>query len=334
MAKQAGALLLTGSIDNLSFYYNKEYGMLVRRKGGPDSERVKRDPRFAKTRARAEEFRQAVMAGKCLRISMYPLMRHVADAQLTARMNAAFVKVVQSDKKNPPGERSATMGDAGLLKGFEFNRRELMSEVTSKNSKQVFHYSTNMNYALGMMTVYINQFNPKKLQAPEGATHCRIGAIGAAIDFDKQDFSRSEDNSDMISLQATSIAAFTLHVHPAAETGHSLFLGLGVRFYKPNSQGGYDAIKGGMMAVVEAGKCEAVVVSPVTKKKYNSSLLNPKKSSIAQKAGGFKIVVTSQPLATERTRFRQKHPSQHPLHLRTSRQIGTKSYTAHIIEDG
>jgi hypothetical protein len=50
MAFQAGEIKITGTIDDLSFYHHKEYGYLVRMKGGPSRKQFKTSPKFARSR--------------------------------------------------------------------------------------------------------------------------------------------------------------------------------------------------------------------------------------------------------------------------------------------
>ena len=62
MAQQAGPLRLRGQLGGLSFYHHRQYGYLVRQKGGPDKELVATSPQFARTRENAAEFSIAAAA--------------------------------------------------------------------------------------------------------------------------------------------------------------------------------------------------------------------------------------------------------------------------------
>lgn len=66
MARQESFLKLKGRVGDLTFY--KSGGKyLARTKGGIDGDRIKNDPRFARTRENGQEFLRAVKAGKLLR---------------------------------------------------------------------------------------------------------------------------------------------------------------------------------------------------------------------------------------------------------------------------
>lgn len=71
MAKQLGVNPISGTIDGYTYYFNKEYGFLLRHKGGPSKKQVKKSRQYDIPRRNMEEFGRASRYGKTdtLRVS-------------------------------------------------------------------------------------------------------------------------------------------------------------------------------------------------------------------------------------------------------------------------
>ncbi|TLX71659.1 hypothetical protein E9993_20045 [Labilibacter sediminis] len=128
MARQKGVIKLEGRIGDLSFYKSgNDY--LARTKGGVDSERIKKDPAFARTRENGAEFGRAGKASKLLRAVFKAPISQSADKKVASRLTTALLKVVQADTTNHRGERTVPGGDLTLLQGFEFNESTSLDKV-------------------------------------------------------------------------------------------------------------------------------------------------------------------------------------------------------------
>ncbi len=244
MAKQSGIIKLEGTIGGVSFYKSKD-GYLAREKGGIDASRIKSDPAFQRTRENGSEFGRAGAAGKILRTAFRALLMNASDSRLVSRLTREMLKVIQEDATNPRGLRNVIDGEAELLKFFEFN-------IGGKLSTTLFApFTSTIDRVAGTLVISIQPFVPiNMINAPAGATHFKIVAAGAAIDFENGSYEMEDASSAVLALDNTTTAALTLTSSVTANSPHPLFSALGVEFYQevngtmyPLKNGAYNALQ-------------------------------------------------------------------------------------------
>ncbi|MEX2233940.1 MAG: hypothetical protein WD824_17370 [Cyclobacteriaceae bacterium] len=114
---------------------------------------------------------------------------------MTGRLNGAMVKVIRADAVNPRGERNVINGDVSLLQGFDFNKNARLATTF------LAPFTTAIDRPAGTFTVDIPAFVPADMiHAPEGATHFRLKAGGAAMDFGKMDYVAARSESADVPL--------------------------------------------------------------------------------------------------------------------------------------
>lgn len=178
MATQKGVFKITGTIDGLTFYESK-YGPLVRKKGGPSSEQVKKDPAFKRVRENGKEFGTCGKATKLLRAVLHPLMKDASDFLVTGRLNKLMFAIKNLDTTSIRGERNVAMGITSLaakdlVKGFDFNETAPLRRVLK------IPYTINTGTAVIGIPGLIPQ---QDLYYPTGATHAKITGAWIKIDF-------------------------------------------------------------------------------------------------------------------------------------------------------
>jgi hypothetical protein len=226
MAKQNGIIPLKGTIGNITFYKTKA-GYLAREKSGIDANRIATDPAFVRTRENGAEFGRAGKAGKLLRTALRAVLLNAGDSYMASRLTGAMVKVVQADATNVRGERNVIDGEAELLKGFEFN------SAARLGSTLYAPFTSTIDRAAGTLTVDIPPFVPVNMVAcPAGATHFKILAAGAEIDFEAETFVNGNAASAELPIDATATAMLNLAVNVTAGSTKPLLLALGVEFYQ------------------------------------------------------------------------------------------------------
>jgi hypothetical protein len=243
MAKQHGIIPLTGTMGNISFVKTKD-GYLARQKGGVDGSRIKNDPRFARTRENIAEFGRAGKAGKQLRKALRALVLRSADKRVTGRLTREMVKVIQADVTNVRGLRNVIDGEAELLLGFEFNIGSRLEATL------IAPYTVTIDRATGNTGVQIPAFDPRLLiAAPQGATHARIVAGGAVIDFENDTQVAAISQSADIDLSVVNQPAINLANALTANSTSPIFVALGIEFYQrvnnvmyPLSNGAFNAL--------------------------------------------------------------------------------------------
>lgn len=175
-----GSIPITGTIDGLTFYLHPDDGYLARAKSSLTKEKVLKHPAFRRFMDRSKEFGEAIYAGKLLRKSLSSILFPAADGKLSSRMNTAMLDVVYSDLLSEGGERMFYKGDAGLLKGFEFNIGHELDQVFTDR------YIITRNKANDELYISIPSFTiASKIAAPEYASHFKFIASRVVINFDE-----------------------------------------------------------------------------------------------------------------------------------------------------
>jgi len=181
MARQSGVLKLKGKIDDLSFYHNKQFGYIVRRKGGATRERIATDPQFARTRENSTEFAAATKAAKLIRHTVRAGLHLTGDNFVTQRLNRQVMKIVHMDVESERGQRRFA---SGLV--HDEARRALNGFP--------FYEACPLAYMLPIRIVYTSEngaftltgLNASDLPAPKGATQIRIQGMTGVFDFETQ----------------------------------------------------------------------------------------------------------------------------------------------------
>jgi len=169
MAKLHGILKLSGSIDELS-YYKTKFGYVVRRKGGFNSKRLKKDKAYVRSRETASEFGNCSRLGKLIRDGFKMCIKQKGDQLLSSRLNSVLIKIKNLDAVSARGKRSVTKGletseGLKLLRGFDFNTEAHLTRILKRAVK----------VDTGDKHIKIKGLVPKKdLVFPKGASHFSI----------------------------------------------------------------------------------------------------------------------------------------------------------------
>ena len=225
MARQEGLIPFVGRVGNLSFYKTKEDGYLVRKVSGVSRERIMNDSNYVRTRENNAEFARGAQAVKLVRSAFFSFLRDVADKRMTGRLTSIIMRIIKEDAVNNRGERVVTNDEVGRLQGFEFNKHAALEKTFRAP------FTASLDRASGKMVVDIPAFSPDNLvAAPPGATHVRLMAIGASIDFAKNTYSTVSVQSPDIAVDAKMQEALQLTKTLAPASESPLFLLLAIEF--------------------------------------------------------------------------------------------------------
>lgn len=225
MAKQKSPVVkLKGSIDDMSFYRTQD-GFLAREKRSIDPERLKSDPAFANTRNAMAEFADAGAASKLLRQAYVNELSIASDGRVIGRSVRAMMRVLKSDAVNRRGARTVAIGDPTMLKGFEFNIAAPLDACLKAASTIV------LNRATGQAAIVVPALVPTQLIAvPDMATHYRLFAAAASIDFGTGDSFITRTKSAELPWTTVEAAEVTLQLTLPAATTAPIFLALGIEY--------------------------------------------------------------------------------------------------------
>lgn len=243
MGKLKGILPIEGTVGNITFSKTAD-GIIVREKGGIPAERIANDPAFARTRENNQEFGRAGKAARLVRNAFREVVLGGADKRLIARLVQVTMSAIRQDVTNVRGQRNMTDGATTLLEGFDFNNNGRLS--TSFYAPLQLSIDRNN----GSFTVSINPFIPASMvAAPSGATHFRIAAAGAIVDFANQYSETDSQFSNILPWDAQSTQTITLNCSVSGGSTAPLMLAVGVEFYQevngqqyPLKNGAYNAI--------------------------------------------------------------------------------------------
>ena len=114
-----GPFTFTGKLDMLSAYRMRGVDkIVVRRKGGPSAEKVKKSPRFENTRRTMSEFGGCSRHGSYVRMAMHQL-RRLSDYNFGSDINSIMRQVQLRDGTSEWGRRGITLSEhTRLLEGF------------------------------------------------------------------------------------------------------------------------------------------------------------------------------------------------------------------------
>lgn len=225
MAKQEGIVQFTGRIGNLSFFRMKDGTYAARRKSGVSPERIKKDPKFALVRANGREFGQATRASKLIRTAFLPLMKDLADGSTSQRLNALCKAIIKTDALNEAGNRLLTDGEIEKFENFEFNT------LSPLDTSFFAQFTTAFDRTAGSATISIPAFIPDQMvQFPSNATHFRLKAGAAALNFEKGKFVNAQAAIDPLLVDKKLTEPINLTMPLPAGTTDALFLTLGIDF--------------------------------------------------------------------------------------------------------
>lgn len=218
MAKQQGANPITGTIDGFSFYFNKTYGFLVRRKGGPTKKQVKQSREYDIPRRNMAEFGRANHYGKLIRYGFHGLIRHCKESRMYSRLANRLRDIMKMDQESAFGKRDLRKDNMAKFSHFDLDQYNL--------SKQYFELPIEVQVYNGCLEVTAGISLGKK---PGGADAWRLYSVAVSIDFINKNVRADEKQSDIYEFEKGDFAeSFTHEVPDETE----LFYGMCIVWYR------------------------------------------------------------------------------------------------------
>lgn len=237
MPKQIGTHRVVGTTGNMTYSKTKD-GYLAREKTVVNTGRIKTSESYQRVRENNAHFGEAAKGARLIRNAYSDLIKTAADGRMTSRLITGLLQVVNSDATSNRGERKVHKGNVQLVQGFEFNKS------TQLPSTLQMPYTVEPDRANGLFTVNLAPFIPEEAVTwPLGATHFRITAAAAELDFENHRMVSDTQMSAAISLNDAS-ATVALSPKVTAQSDFPLFLVLGIRFFMQEHAKLYPLAKG------------------------------------------------------------------------------------------
>jgi hypothetical protein len=218
MARQRGPFHFTGRIGDLSCYEDKRHGYIVRLKGGPTREQVKKRKSMAVVRQNNSEFGRASAYGALIRNAFRPLVLHCREYSMSRRLQSLITSVIKMDGSHEPGKRDLTKENLAVLQDFELNEHLSYRKFFKKDVE----ISTSENGVSSEGVCTLSKAFTRK------ADCYKVVSVLAAVDFKKKRFVHEVKESELLPCKGSRRFVFE---HSTAEAGW-LFYGLVVCFYR------------------------------------------------------------------------------------------------------
>jgi hypothetical protein len=129
-----GGVLFTGKLDMLSAYRMRGCSkIVVRRKGGPNPDHIKKGANFANTRHTMSEFGGCSRMGKHVRMTLSPI-RMLSDNNFGSDINSIMRQVQLQDATSLKGRRNIILSEhARILEGYPLNKEQPTFDSVMRN---------------------------------------------------------------------------------------------------------------------------------------------------------------------------------------------------------
>ena len=244
MATQHGVIQLQGTIGNITFFRQEDGSFGAKAKTSLSKERIASDPTFLRTRENNAEFGRAGKGGKVVRAAFQSLLART-DRRMVARLLKVMMLCIKADITSARGLRTVSSGNPLYLKGFEFN---ILGKLGTALQTP---YTTTVNRTTGALGISVPAFVPATaLSAPQGATHYKLVAAGAEIDFDNETHVSATAATGFLPIDNASTTPATLNVTVSTNSTLPIYQVLGIHFFQEvngvkyaMNNGSYDAVQ-------------------------------------------------------------------------------------------
>ncbi|MDP5000454.1 MAG: hypothetical protein NWQ15_01050 [Flavobacterium sp.] len=178
MGKLKGIVQFTGSFNGLSFY-ELNGKIVVRKTGGFDGEKIKKNANYARVRENSSEFAHCAKAGKYFRSAIAACLLPLRIPYVHNHIVSLFQGILKLDEIQNRGNRTVrngmltTEGKKKLL-DFEFDKTQKFSRY--------FPFKKEVDFTAGNFTVL--DFCNSALTAPKSAEQVQFQLQVVTLDFD------------------------------------------------------------------------------------------------------------------------------------------------------
>jgi hypothetical protein len=246
MARQIGLVKFEGKLGGLSGYQTSD-GVLIRQAPASNKARFDSAGSMQRTRENASEFGGSAKAAKTLRTALRQVVQNSSDKRMVSRLTKKFIEVIKTDEINDRGQRNILDAETELLQGFEFNDGAKFDTTVFTPINPV------INRATGLCEIRIDATTPTRdIVAPTGATHYKIVAAAASVNFEAETSVSKTAESALMPYNSTPTGDDTLDLEMAlgANSTNPIFVVVGIEFYQqvngknyPLQNGAFNALK-------------------------------------------------------------------------------------------
>lgn len=244
MGKLKGIVQFTGSFNGLSFY-ELNGKIVVRKTGGFDGEKIKKNANYARVRENSSEFAHCAKAGKYFRLAIASSLLPLRIPYVHNHVLRLFQGILKWDTLNGRGQRTVSHGlltpeGKKALLAFEFDKTQKFSRY--------FPFKMEVDFTTGSLTVL--NFCASTLIAPKGADQVQLQLHVAKLDFEHFTTPITQTSPRvLIDLNETTTQNLTLSFIPTLQDSNIPIAVLEVVFFQ-EVNGSFIPLKGGGIKIV------------------------------------------------------------------------------------
>lgn len=245
MAKLPGILPLRGTIQEMTFAHTKN-GVVVKKKTSVTKERMDTDPAYVRTRESMADFKTASKSAKLLFTAFRNSIPAAKDSELFTRTQALMREAMSFDTSHGRGLKTVADGKPTLLEGFNFNTNSRLESL------MFVEFTTTIDRVTGEVEVSLPAYVAEDvIVAPQGATHYRIVATAAELNFTDFAQQHNKQETGYLPLDNQATAASTLTCIVPENSTHPLAVSIGIEFFIDDNGTKYPLKDGSAHAVVK-----------------------------------------------------------------------------------
>ncbi|NVO84487.1 hypothetical protein [Hymenobacter terrestris] len=223
MARQTGVIQISGTVGGVVFAKDGT----VRQKQGSNKSQFNSSASMQRVRENASEFGTAASAGKLVRDALRRVVALASDRLVVSRLQQKMKQILNLDEDSDRGGRQILPENLPALVGFDFNAGSALS------STYFGRVEAAPDRATGNHVVNLGELNPSRdVAAPQGATHYRINAAVASVNFETGTYDSTEASTPELPLDNALRPAESLQLARAATAEESLIVAVGVDFFQ------------------------------------------------------------------------------------------------------
>ena len=229
----------------MTFAHTKN-GVVVREKTSLNKARIDTDPAYARTRENNADFKTAAKSAKLVSSAFRASLPGARDSGIFTRSLKFMKQALNFDTTNARGQRNVVDGQLTVMEGFNFNAG------TPLDSIFFVPFTATINRTSGELEVVLPAYIPvDSMIAPVNATHFRIIATGAELNFtDYQEVHDKQQTLDL-ALNSTATTSTTLTCTLPANSTQPLVLALGIEFLMQSGATKYPLKDGSAHAIIK-----------------------------------------------------------------------------------
>ncbi|WP_026351226.1 hypothetical protein [Hymenobacter aerophilus] len=223
MARQTGVIQISGTVGGVVFAKDGT----VRQKQGSNKSQFNSSASMQRVRENASEFATAASSGKLVRDALRRVVALASDRLMVSRLAQKMKQILNLDEDSDRGGRQVLPENLPALVGFDFNAGSALS------STYFGRVEPTLDRATGTHAVNLGELNPSRdVAAPQGATHYRINAAVASLNFETGTYNSAEVSTAELPLDNAVRPAESLSLPLVAPADESLVVAVGVDFFQ------------------------------------------------------------------------------------------------------